>query len=61
MTGDFRTVFTRIRVRGSEDAYQNFVDDLCAILNMPVVDGVGLGVREVFGKNTGKNLKYLRT
>ena len=38
----------------------NFVDDLCAILDMAIVDGVGLLLREIFGENTGKNLKRLR-
>ena len=45
MTGDLRTIFARIRVGGSEDAYQYFVDDLCAIFDMSVVNGVGLCLR----------------
>jgi hypothetical protein len=59
VTGDLCTVFTCIGVGGSEDAYQYLVDDLCAILDMPIMDGVGLCLREILGEDTGKNLKRL--
>ena len=60
MTGYLRTVFACIRAGGSEDTHHHLVDDLCAILDMAIVDGVGLLLREIFGENTGKNLKRLR-
>ena len=51
MTKNLCAVFACIRVGGSEDTYQYFVDDLCAILDMAIVDGVGLLLREIFGEN----------
>ena len=44
MTGDLRTIFARIRVRGLEDAYHDFVDNLFAILDVTIMDGIRLSI-----------------
>ena len=41
MTRDLCAVFARIGVGGSEEGNHHFVDDLCAILDMAVVNGIG--------------------
>jgi hypothetical protein len=66
VTGYFRGVFARVGVGGTEYAEQYLVDGvlmLCSIIfdDMSIVNGVGLSTREVFGKNTRKNLGRLGT
>jgi hypothetical protein len=46
-------------VRGSEYAYQYLVNEIFAVLDVAIMDGVGLGVGEVFGEDVRKNLKRL--
>jgi hypothetical protein len=60
VTGDLCSVFTRIGVGGTEDADHTFIENLRAILDVSVVDGVGVSLCQVFGENTRKNLKRLR-
>jgi hypothetical protein len=47
-------------VGSTEDAHQHLVDKVFIILDVAVVDGVGLGIGEILGKYTRKNLKRLR-
>ena len=47
MTGNFCAVFAGVGVGGAEDGYQYFVD----VANVPVVNSVRLGIRDVFGKH----------
>ena len=61
MTRDLCAVFASIGVRGSEDAYQNLIDDFCVILDMTVVDGIWTGIHKILGENMRKNLKRLWT
>ena len=58
MTGDFRSVFACVAVGRAENGYEGFVDDCGMLLwhsntlhNMSVVDGVGLGLREVLAED----------
>ena len=44
MTGDLCRVFACIGVGGTEDTHHHLIDDLCTILDVSVVDGVGLCV-----------------
>jgi hypothetical protein len=55
VTGDFCAILAGIRMRGAEDGNQHLVD----VADMAVVDGIGVGRREVLGEYTGKNLKRL--
>jgi hypothetical protein len=65
VTRDFHTVLARIAAGSAEDTYQDLVDDvlvLCYIVGLndvAIMDGVGLGVGEVFGEDVRKNLKRL--
>ena len=73
MTADFRTIFASIAVRSAENGDQHLVDclwrrnrhtlDIATMVftldDVAKVDGVGLGVGEVFGEYTRKNLKRL--
>ena len=44
----------------TEDADEDFVDDLGVIFDVAVVDGVGVGMTYVLAKHTRKNLKRFR-
>jgi hypothetical protein len=48
-------------VGSPENAYHTFIENLRAILDVPVMDGVWLQPCEIFGEDLGKNLKCLGT
>ena len=61
MTGDFCTVLASVGVGRLKEADHTFVENLRAILDLSVMDGVWLGVVEVFAKHMRKNLKRLNS
>ena len=61
MTTDFRTVFAGIAVGSAEDTDHYLVDDILTILDVTIVNSVGLGTRKVFFFFFLKNLKCLST
>ena len=60
MARDFGAVFACVRIGGTEDAHQYFIDNLWSIFDMSVVDGIGLGLGEILREDMGKNFKRLR-
>lgn len=59
MTTNLHRVLTSVRVRGAENAYHTFIENLRAILDVPVMDGIRLGIANVLAKHARKNLKRL--
>jgi hypothetical protein len=60
VTRNLYRVFACVRVGGPEYTHQYLIYHLGAILDISIVYGVGLGVRDFFGKYVRKNLKRLR-
>ena len=59
MTTNLHRVLTSVRVGSPENAYHTFIENLRAILDITVMDGIRLGIANVLAKHARKNLKRL--
>jgi hypothetical protein len=60
VTRNLHRIFARVRARGAKHTHQYLSNHLVDVLDITIVYGVGLGVRDFFGKYVRKNLKRLR-